>query len=348
MTPRTLMPRIAAALLALLGGALVLPASAHSERPASDPEAIDMVARAILAPSVVSFTGTQFVAAWSALDPSASTSMMVDVEHSAGGRTVVQAHGSDTAARLYPPDASAWLAPGGPIDLLTAAHTLTVSGGADIAGRDTIVIDAVRADGTLAARLWLDHEMAVPLRREVYDASGRTVTASAFVEISLTSIESGTAGQATSATPKWPIPPQRLGQAELAELRANGWTCPRELASGMTLYEAKQVGSAVQLSYTDGVASVSVFEQPGRLDVAGLDGFTEHEAGHGVYYRAPGPPGRFVWETADRVVTVVADAPALVDAVLAAMPPVANESAGFLAQVGRGAQRLMSWVNPLD
>ena len=338
------MPRMAAATLAVLGGALVLPTSAQAERPASDPEAIAMVARAIGAPATVSFTGTQFVAAWSAMDRSESTSMMVDVEHAAGGSTIVRAHGSGVVARLAPPDGSAWLAPGGPVELLTAAHSLTVGGGAEIAGRSAVVIDAVRADGTLAARLWLDDEMAVPLRREVYDASGMTITASAFVDISLEYGNPDAAGVTTSR----PSAPKTLGLAELAALRADGWACPRELAPGMALYEAKQVGSAVQLSYTDGVAAVSVFEQPGRLDPAALDGFAEHPAGRGVYYRAPGPPSRFVWETADHVVTVIADAPAMVDAVLAILPPEANESAGFLAQIGRGAQRLMSWVNPFD
>lgn len=344
-----LTPRVVTLItLTVLGGALLLPGSAQAERPTSDPYAVTMVSRAMTAPSLVSYSGTQFVAAWSATDPSESTSMMADVEHTAGGSTVVRAHGSAEAARVDPPDGGTWLAHSGPIEMLTDVHALTVSGSADIAGRSTAVIDALRPDGTVAARLWLDKENGLPLRREVYDESGRPVSASAFVDIALSHGDVAIADPARQGTPSWPAKAKHLGEAELDDLRASGWTCPSELASGLALYEAKQVGSAVQLSYTDGVAAVSVFEQPGRLDSAAVDGFTAHEADGGVYYRAPGPPTRFVWETSGYVVTVIADAPAMADAVLDAMPPEGDESSGLLARVGRGAQRLMSWVNPFD
>jgi len=341
-------PRVVVVTLAVLGGTFLLAASAQADRSTSDPYALAMISRAMIAPSNVSYSGTQFVAAWSATDRSESTSMMVDVEHTAGGNTVMRAHGSLEAARFDPPDGAAWLATRGLMGMLTATHTLTVSGAEDIAGRSTVVIDAYRPDGTAAARLWLDEQTALPLRREVYDESGMAVSASAFVDVALSSGDDVTADLAIAESPTWPDPVQLLGEAELDDLRASGWVCPNELASGLALYEAKQVGSAVQLSYTDGVTAVSVFEQPGRLDADAVAGFTAHKAGDGVYYRAPGPPTRFVWETPGYVVTVIADAPAMAEAVLATMPPEGDESSGLLARVGRGAQRLMSWVNPFD
>lgn len=343
-----LAPRVVVVTLAVLGGALLLPGPAQADRSGSDPHAVAMISRAMTAPSQVSYSGTQFVAAWSAKDPSESTSMMADIEHVAGGSTVVRAHGAADGARVDPPDGAVWLASRGPLEVLTDAHTLSGAGRAKIAGRSAVVIDALRSDGSVAARLWLDDETALPLRREVYDASGTTVRASAFVDITLSAGSAATADLASQDASDRPEPSQRLGEAELEDLRASGWNCPRELSSGLALYEAKQVGSAVQLSYTDGVAAVSVFEQPGTLGPDVVDDFTAIESGDGVYYRAPGPPTRYVWETAGYVVTVIADAPALADAVLAAMPPETDESSGFLVRVGHGAQRLMSWVNPFD
>lgn len=355
-----LAPRVVVITLAVLGGTILLSgsvlssgsalpsASAQTERSTSDSYALEMLARAMTAPSFVSYSGTQFVAAWSATDPSASTSMMADVEHTAGGSTVVRPHGSAEAARVDPPDSAAWLASAGPMDMLTDAHTLAVSGTADIAGRGTVVIDALRHNGTVVARLWLDEETALPLRREVYDDSGMVVRASAFVDITFSDDGVARADLTGRESPTWSERAKTLGNTDLDHLRAAGWTCPSTLASGLTLYEAKEVGSAIQLSYTDGVGAMSVFEQPGRLDTDAVAGFTVHEAGDGVYYRAPGPPTRFVWESQGYVVTVITDAPAMVDAVLTAMPPEAGESSGLLARVGRGAQRLMSWVNPFD
>lgn len=354
-----LAPRVVAVTLAVLGGTILLSgwvlssssalpsASAQADRSTSDPHALAMLSRAMAAPSVVSYSGTQFMAVWSATDPSESTSTMADVEHIAGGSTMVRAHGLTQAARVDPPDSTAWLASAGPLDVLTNAHTLTVGGAADIAGRSTVVIDALRNDGTVAARLWLDEETALPLRREVYDRSGVAVRVSAFVDI-VVSDGAARADLAGRGSPAWPERAHLLHESELDDLRASGWACPKELTSGLALYEAKQVGSALQLSYTDGVDVVSIFEQPGRLDPNAVPGFTEHEAGDGVYYRAPGPPSRFVWQTPGYVVTVITDSPAMADAVLAAMPPEDDESSGLLARVGRGAQRLVSWVNPFD
>lgn len=355
-----LAPRVVAVTLVVLGGTILLSgwvlssasalpsASAQAERSTSDPDALAMLSRAMAAPFVVSYSGTQFVAVWSATDPSESTSMMADVEHTVGGSTMVRAHGSTQAARVDPSDSTAWLASAGPLDVLTDAHTLAVSGAADIAGRSTVVIDALRRDGTLAARLWLDEETALPLRREVYDRSGMALRVSAFVDIVMSDGGATRADSAGRASPAWPERAHLLRESEIDELRASGWACPKELTSGLALYEAKQVGSALQLSYTDGVNAVSIFEQPGRLDPKAVPGFTEHKAGDGVYYRAPGPPARFVWETPGYVITVITDSPALADAALAALPPEGDESSGLLARVGRGAQRLVSWVNPFD
>ncbi len=312
-----------------------------------DLAAVGLLHRAMAAPERVSYTGTQFVAAWSALDGEASTSAVVDVTHHAGGPTEVRVHGAQPMSTVDERSGAAWLADGGgPVGLLVRAYDVVLVGVGTVVGRAAHVVEARRTDGSTAARLWLDTELALPLRREIYDEDGATRAASAFVELHLdpdtkpTISRRGSVDATTTA----------LRHADLARMRDNGWSCPDELEGGLVLYEARRVGDAVQLSYSDGVVTVSVFEQRGRLDPQRLRGFAAREVDGGVVYSSPGPPAKFIWSVGDWVVTVVADAPAeTVDAVLAAMPPKDPElDRGLLARVGKGAERLASWLNPFD
>lgn len=344
---------IPAVAFALVIYALVPPASAgHSAN--ADRRAVDLLTRAMTTPATVSYSGTKYVAAWSALDPAASTSAMVDVTHTAGGDTLVRAHGAEPMSVLDRPSTAAWLAEGGgPVGLLSAAYDVAVTGTADVAGRAAYVVEARRADGSTAARLWLDQEVALPLRREVYDDAGATLAASGFVEFELTAVGAGRGPgpqRHSGGTAQWTFgatQDQQLGHGDLAELRERGWACPPKLANGLLLYEARRVGDAVQLSYSDGVATLSVFEQPGQLDPAVLAGFIDYDVDDGVVYRAPGPPSQFIWSTGDQVVTVITDSPsATVEAVFDALPPEPAKSPGLLGRIGRGAERLASWINP--
>lgn len=321
---------------------------------ADDERAVRLLRQAIAAPQRISYTGTQYVSAWSALDHSASTSAVVDVEHTAGGPTVVD--GRD-AGRLSWPSSGAggtWLAgTAGPVELLVDAYDVVVAGRADVAGRAADVVEARRADGAVAARLWLDAEHALPLRREVYDEHGRTVSASAFVEVDIVQTASPwaarMASQALTASTVRPDGGTPLSRADLERLRSVGWECPEALGGSLVLYHASRHGDAVHLGYSDGVATLSVFEQQGSLDPDALDGFEEREVGGGVVYVKPGPPSQLTWVTeGDRVITVVADASfADVERVLAALPPdPAGGSDGVLDRIARGAKRLVSWLNP--
>jgi hypothetical protein len=347
---------VPAAALVIVMGALVAPATARSGGTSTgdDPLAVELLSKAMSAPDAVSYTGTQFVGAWSAVDSATSTSALIDVEHTAGKGTVIRSHGAEPTAVLQPPPAATWLADSGPVSLLIKSHTVKVTGTSTIAGRPVYVVEARRPDATVAARLWLDQEYALPLRREVYNESGATLSASAFVEIEIRA--ANLAGNPSPSVEPGPrslnnviASSAHLDHQDLMKLRADGWNCPTSLSKGLALYEAKRVGDAVQLSYTDGVATVSVFEQPGQLDPEALRGFTAEEVGKGTVYRAPGPPSQFVWESGGQVVAVVADASAdSVAAVWEALPPDPAESRGLLDRIGRGAQRLWSWVNPFN
>jgi hypothetical protein len=331
----------------LVGSLSVGSGTAVADDQGDDMSAVALLYRAMEAPDNVSYAGTQYVAAWSPLEGGASTSAVVDVTHRAGGPTEVRTHGSQPMSVVEDHSSAGWLAGGGgPVGLLVRAYEVAVVGSATVAGRPVHVVEARRADGSAAARLWLDTESALPLRREVYDEDGATRTASAFVEIH---VETQVA-PVISSLGRGESSAKSLRHADLERLRGDGWSCPATLGDGLALYEARRVGDAVQLSYSDGVVTVSVFEQPGRLDPTKLNGFAAREVEGGVVYSTPGPPATFTWSVDDWVVTVVADAPAeTVDDVLAALPPREPEGhRGLVARVGKGAERLASWLNPFD
>lgn len=355
---RYLTPTVMVALVAgvLMVGGLVGPAWAKDgrSRTGDDPLAVSLLYRAMSAPDRVSYTGTQYVSAWSALDRSVSTSAVVDVSHVTGGETVVT--GRDAARTVLPAghDGGSWLGgSGGPIGLLVRTYDVRLVGTGQVAGRPVNIVAAHRPDGSAAAQLWLDAEHALPLRREVYDEHGRTVSASAFVDVQMVAnpLPRFVANSANAAAGGASTVSIGLSHDDLASLREHGWLCPAKLDGGLVLYEAHRHAGAVQLSYSDGVTTLSVFEQAGRLDPDTLHGFAEHKLRGGVVYAAPGPPSQFVWSTEDdRMITVVADGSLSgVDAVAAAFPPdVARAPDSLIDRIARGAKRLVSWLNPFD
>lgn len=321
---------------------------------ADEDRAVRLLRQAIAAPQRISYTGTQYVSAWSALDHASSTSAVVDVEHTAGGPTVVD--GRDTGRLSLPSSGgeATWLAgTGGPVGLLIEAYDVALVGRSDVAGRTADIVEARRADGTVAARLWLDAQHALPLRREVYGERGRAVAVGAFVEVDIVDAASPqaprTGSRALSVGDVRSDGGTSLSRADLEALRSAGWHCPEALGGSLVLYHASRHGDAVHLAYSDGVATLSVFEQPGQLDPAALDGFEAQEVDGGVVYTKPGPPSQLTWVTGgDRVITVVADGSvADVESVLAALPPDPEQpDDGVFDRIARGAKRLASWLSP--
>jgi sigma-E factor negative regulatory protein RseB len=351
----------AVAVPALLGALVLLvqpmPSSAAPDDlvGAGEARAVELLNRSATATSRVSYQGTQYVSAWSALTKSgASASAVVQVRHRAGGPTEIGIQDTQTAI-LQGRSGTTWLAEdAGSVDLLVSAYDVRVTGEAQVASRMTDVVEARRGDGSIAARWWLDRETALTLRREAFMPDGRLLSASAFVDISLVSTPLCCLRSSIepAAAPALVDDHSALHWEDIEKLRLEGFHCLESLGDGVVLYEARELGDAIQLSYSDGVMTVSVFEQPGHLDPEQLEGYTQSQAGNGVVYTSPGPPARFTWQSAGRVITVVADAPLdLIDEIVAAMPPdgpVAEEDNGFLARIARGAQKVGAWVNPFD
>jgi sigma-E factor negative regulatory protein RseB len=317
-------------------------------RPVVEAQARRLLDRAAAAPALTSYSGVQFVSAWTS---SWTTSEVVEVDHEPGRGTTVSSDASPSSpARSMTLTATGTpsIAGGGAVGVLAAHYSLSVVGAGEVAGRPVDVVAARRpgtaADGQESARFWLDRESGLVLRREVYDRRGRITRANAFVQVTVGTgaVASGPGSRAWAGT---------IDTAALAGMRGRGWDCPDVLPGPLALVDARRrdgaAGGIVHLSYSDGIATVSVFEQRGQLDEGGLPGHRRYlVAGHEVWVSGE-VPRRVVWTSGRTVYTVVADAPErTVDQVVAALPHRPAADGDTLGRLGRGLDRVASWFNP--
>ena len=102
----------------------------------------------------------------------------------------------------------------------------------------------------------------------------------------------------------------------------------------------------LDLGYSDGLSVVSVFVQRGTLDARSMTGWHKATRGGRTVYLRDTVQQRAMWASRGYVFTVLADAPPpVVDSAVAALP---HGSTGFWGRIGRGMDRLTSWVNPFD
>ncbi|HMD91580.1 MAG TPA: sigma-E factor regulatory protein RseB domain-containing protein [Trebonia sp.] len=215
-------------------------------------------------------------------------------------------------------------------------------------GRPALVVELDRANGSLAARFWLDRQTLVPLRRDVYDTSARLVSEDAFVQVqfgALTAPPAGAAAASASAPARSAWSKVTVPASLLAQVNGQGWRLPGALPGGLSLYAAAQgktsAGEVADLGYSDGLSVISLFVQRGTLapkmsgwQAVNVSGHLVYVAGHSI-----------TWAGRGLVYTMIADAPPqTVQAVVAALP--GNTAPGFLVRIGRGLDRLATLVNP--
>lgn len=316
-------------------------------RPSVEPLARRLLERAATAPGRVGYSGTEYVTAWAR---TGATAQVLQVGHDpVMGTTYRSGRDVDRAAVQAGDSPAPSLLAASPVALLARHYSLASAGTGRVAGRPVDVVEARRPGprGWVAARFWLDEESGLVLRREVYDREGRTTRATAFVDIT---VWPAAAGTADAADPQgWP---EALDRAEVAALRARGWRCPSSLPGPLPMVDARRDGranGALHLSYADGIASVSVFLQRGRLDRDRLDGYrADRVHGRDVWVR-DGVPERVVWSRHGMVYTIVADAsPRTVEQAVTALYPADGRGEGGLDRLGRGLDRVASWFNPMD
>jgi sigma-E factor negative regulatory protein RseB len=188
----------------------------------------------------------------------------------------------------------------------------------------------------------VDRASGLLLRREVYDAGGRRARSSALVDLSVRTPHGGDRWAAAPAAKDAQQP------ARLERLRERGWPVAERLPGGFRLLEARLDDRVLQLAYTDGLSTLSVFVQPGGLDAGRLEGFAAQRIDGWPVLVHREAPERVVWADGQQVYTLVSDAPEpAVRAVVGALPHEVD-SGGVLARLERGAGRLAAMLNPTD
>ncbi|MGZ4618970.1 MAG: sigma-E factor regulatory protein RseB domain-containing protein [Frankiaceae bacterium] len=233
----------------------------------------------------------------------------------------------------------------GTMKALATNYSVTMLGPGAVAGRAVQGVELHRREGGRGAVVWLDAVTSLPLQREIYRVDGSLAASSAYTSVSYRSA-SHTAVPYTEPALGRTYPADEVG-----ELRAAGWQVPEAFPGGQQLFDAHLQGSGaaalLQLTYSDGLSALSVFEQPGTLNQTALSGWQRSTRGGGRVWGGPGLPEQVAWSAGGYVYTVVADDPGQVDAVVATLPHSHAED-GVWDRIGRGLRRVGSWFNPFE
>ena len=355
---------VAAANRAVTGGpATAVPATrgrapSTSRRP-SAVRAVQLLAQAAQAAIVTSYQGEEVVTRWS----SGSGSVLVsDIWHVSGGQTVTQTldAGASFSSQPYLSSDTDGQAPEGVlgvtaplVQLLETHYVVAYAGAGSADDRAAQVVEAWRADGSLAARFWLDDATRLPLEREVFDSAAHVIGRDVFLNVRFANqgasgpAPASAGGAAASGDPQgsWTAP---LSQTQLLALRARGWLVPEEMPGGLSLFTGAETesstGTVLDLGYSDGLSMVSVFEQRGHLPAKLVGWRKTTVAGHAIFVAEPDQRS-LTWSSRGMVYTLMADAPTqTVDGVVGVLPH--DRPAGFWKRMSRGLVRLASWVNP--
>jgi sigma-E factor negative regulatory protein RseB len=331
------------------GGPLRL---ARPARTAASGAGLRLLQEAATACQATSYHGEQVVLWWGPGETSAS---LVDVWHQPGQVTLVQ-------AADVPPDKAvgAGILPGAADDpdpdgilgvsnqllvLLQSNYQIAYVGRGSAVGRTALVVEVRRpGGGGLAARFWLDASTKLPLRREIFTSGSHLISEDSFVNLQL-----GAGALGAMPAPAGGPWTTRLDSVTLTALRTKGWPLPAQLPGNLVLFAATQTsarsGRVIDLSYSDGLAVISVFVQRGELGKP-MPGWRQIGIRGQTVYSIDPDERSFAWSSGGFVYTVVADAPAaVVSQVVAAMPN--STPPGFWGRMAIGFHRLASWLNPL-
>ena len=334
-----------------LGGlpAAVLPGASAASR--SEQEAQGLLESAARAGRVLTYSGTQYVATWR---DGGSAAALVQVAHNPVDGPVVTPAVPAAAGGPLPMTSAATLDPR-LLGRLASTYDLVLLDAERWAGRTADVVEAQRPLGPVAGRFWVDRVTGLLLRRDLFDEQGSRISSSAFLDVEVADVEVGGAGAPAPAPQVRPAGagPESTSEPPLAvaqRLRAAGWEVPEALPGGFGLFDtrldAPSPGQEVlHLAYSDGLATMSLFVQVGRLGTAPPEGFTLEQVGGRPVWVHPEAPERVVWSGNCRVWTLVSDAPpAAVLAAVEALPRDPAPRTGLLARLGRGLARLAGMV----
>jgi hypothetical protein len=333
-------------------------APAAAKRPTTV-RAVKLMAQAAQAAIVTSYQGKEILTRWS---QGGGSVLVSSIWHVSGGQTVIQTTvgGASFSSQSYLSSDTDSQSPEGvlgvtaPLIRLLKSHYLVAYAGTGSADNRTAqVVEAWRADGSIAARFWLDDATKLPLEREVFDTATHLIGQDVFIDVSFATpgaspqraaAASASARVSADSQGPWTDP---FSRGQLLALRDGGWQVPAELPGGLSLFTGAKTqadtGAVLDLGYSDGLSMVSVFEQHGKLP-ARLAGWRKTKTGGHVVFALP-DQRTLTWAGHGMVFTMVADAPSqTVDAVVGALPH--DGPTGFWKRMSRGLVRVASWVNP--
>lgn len=311
----------------------------------------DLLHKADRASGRVAHTGTERV-----LAPRDDQSTAADVEIStspeSGSRVVVRSlAGAELTQGVIPAAISARLGGDDQLAALTSAYRLSGVSGGTLLGRPVSLIEA-RRTGTsstdaAAARWWIDDQTGLILRQQNFDHAGRLVLSASY-----TSLRVGTAAPTTKQSQSTTqllvassLTSAAFTTSSAGRLTSQGWFCHSELA-GMSLVRLRADASAepgvLQMVYTDGLSTVSVFERRGRLADSSSGSRWDPNLGA---YRNDALLNTASWQSGDAVFTVATDgSTALRDRVVQALPHDEPASTTTMSRIRAGWTRILDSV----
>ncbi len=323
--------------------------ASRAGRTASSKAGLRLLREAAAAGAATSYRGVQVVS-WSG--PHGNITALVHVWHQRDRSILAQvtdlgsaptpAASAPLPASAQDPDGILGL-PRQLVSLMCANYQVSAAGYDQVVGRPAQIVVLRRADGSLAAKFWLDAETKLPLRREIFGAGASVISEDVFIELQIGA--GGLRGMPPAAAQPWSA---RLDLAQLAALKAAGWPVQAQLPGSLRLVAAHRTstsaGPVIDLDYSDGLSEVSVFLQRGQLAGAPPGWQETAVRGRSVYSTDPNLRS-LAWSAHGFVYTLIAAAPpATVDQVVDALPHDAGP--GFWGRIEHGLRRLGSMLNP--
>jgi sigma-E factor negative regulatory protein RseB len=219
---------------------------------------------------------------------------------------------------------------------MTRKYQIVESSGPNVIGRPTTEVDLMTGS-LLAERMYLDQATGLLLRREELDASGQAVRVVGFVQLSV-----GPPAGMTAPNHAVDQRPRTIGVSALPA----PYHAPAQLSQGYQRVAVLRRFDGIEVVYSDGLHSLSVFERPGHLDAASLPSHGTMVAVDGRQaFRYAWPGGQVVvWHAGDSSYTVVGDAPAAeVVSAIATLPSGGTPTT--LQRVRRACRRLVQAVS---
>jgi hypothetical protein len=307
----------------------------------SSSEVRSVLDRASSATGQYSYSGTQAVTA-TVHGHRLMATVDVDARKGQGSQiTVYNERGEQVMSGFVPPAVTSRMVDTQLHGLLARNYVVSGWRASKVANRPATVVEAATG-GRLAARWWIDDSTGLLLGQETYDRSGQLILSSRFTAVQIGDSESilehlpPRLGVQTTTT--------MLTVSSAADLTTRGWSCP-DAAAGLALVRIRsdrpEDPNVLHLIYSDGLSTVSVFEQQGQL--TGPPKGSQWDSGLGAYVRQ-GASGMATWQAGTVVYTVVTDGSAelLAEAVrdLPHTPPASRTTmerirAGWVAILAR-------------